>query len=637
LEEVELKEGFTWRVFLVILYASLVLGCLIVYGTYAIGTFFQGSIVYLTIILATEIARYAGKNLNRQEVFIIYSIVGSIVVSSPFFFFNMIINAYFRDSPIAAMYRDPKTGLSLTEAVPDWLAPPPEIHILEGRTLLRVEWLYPLMFIVLGFVLTMLAEISLGIFCSLLYVDVEKLPFPTSPIAAQSIITLAEREPERLRIFSVAAVVSFVYYFLLNLLPGIAVQVVGVGAFYVAPFLDLTYWLERIIPGATFAISYGLLQYAIGFLLPLPVVINMFIGSIAISILGNALALKLPYPEFREFQQEWAPTMSSYLLMARANLWIWIPFFLGAGVGASIAVMIARYRSFVKTFQSLRKGSEELGGISLAMFLGMFLICSSLSVLVTHLLIPDFPVLFLIFGSIVFPFIRAIISSRAVAETGSAFTIPPPQMRQLIIVGSGYKGIDAWFAPMYLGGGQFATASSFTLLYKVSYLTNTKPWSYIKAYLISVPLVVFSSLIFTELLWKMAPIPSAIYPATINVFPTGVIQRSFMVTQAPRIFKPTLIIAGVAIMTPLTLLSFVIRNPYFNAIALLSGLQLHPSVTFAYLIGSILGKLIAKQYGRDWIRYRSIIVAGMTCGAGLSISFLSALSLLNSAVWPKPY
>src|SRR5690606_34380429 len=54
--------------------------------------------------------------------------------------------------------------------------------------------------------------------------------------------------------------------------------------------------------------------------------------------------------------------------------------------------------------------------------------------------------------------------------------------------------------------------------FRVMELTGTRLTDVIKVELLTIPILIVSSLLFCELIWRMAPIPSETYPYTLEVW-----------------------------------------------------------------------------------------------------------------------
>jgi len=628
----KLESGLTWKSLFVLIFASLTVTALSTYlllatppGYGLVAQAGAPAATYIIIILLSELASLASVKITRQEMFIIFSLA-SVSVSGPFLTF--IFYAYFRVHPVTLSTIDGATGQPFSSLIPTWYSPP--AGILDLRTFIHPYWLPVISVFAISFALRIIAEIALGFIMAQLTIAIEKLPFPLAPVASETVITIGERDPGRMRVFSMSAVVSA--GLVLFLFSG-ALPIPGILPWWV-PTIELSDYVSRVLPGSTFGINLNPLDYLIGFLLPKNVVIAMVITSMAVWILGNYLALQLPFDAFLEWKNDYILGMPTSVTWFRAVLWMWQSFMVGAALGIVASRLIRGRKEFVAAFRSLRKigEAEESGLPRLWILISMFLIGSFGSVALVYYLVPQFPLWILIVIGVVWPFVFAVVSSRSVALTGYAFSLP--YLREMVILASGVGGVDVWFAPFYVPTGE---AAGFTSTIKVAYLTGTKPVSYFKAYAIIMPFAWLASFLWVSLFWNMSYIPSALYPATISFWTTQTVQQLMIVTKAPRIFKPTLIVAGGATMLVLEGLS--IFFPSISSIAAFNGILMTPIGSSSLIIGYLLGNVLFKKIlgENSWARYRSLIVAGAYAGGGVTIALGAAMTMIVKAVWPLPF
>src|SRR5205814_8237962 len=125
-----------------------------------------------------------------------------------------------------------------------WVAPQ-NPQVLGLRTFFRAEWLAPIGLIALGQLLSRIDHFGLGYVMYRLTSDVEKLPFPMAPVAAEGVTALADasggQESWRWRVFSFGAMLGILFATVYLALPTIS------GAFlpepisiFPLPFKDLT-------------------------------------------------------------------------------------------------------------------------------------------------------------------------------------------------------------------------------------------------------------------------------------------------------------------------------------------------------------------------------------------------------------
>jgi hypothetical protein len=597
--------------------------------------------LWIVMILFTEIARIFRKPLTRHEVFLIYFLFGTAMTET--FFIDILYQGYLKTHFLSTQFRDPQTGSPLSYILPDWYAPPIGSPAYNLRSFLHIDWLLPIAVLVIAMVLGLCSELGLGLLCSYLYVEVEKLPYPTAPIGSESIITISERESTRVRVFTIATVISLIWSTITFGVPTTLGYAFGIRAGYLT-FIDLTTVLDKYLPGVVYGIIFEPFAYTFAWMLPASTVVSVFIGSYAIWVLGNWLALQIPSPLFAQFQREYIIGSPASLVIWRANLNVWLSFFIGAALGVAIVRFIYGWKYLVRSIRSLAylgKAAQVKTGypplfIILTLWLGGLIGSTTL----THILVPQFPLWTLIIFLVGIPFISAMINARGMGETG--FGVSIPYMKELAILSSGYKGAEAWFMPIYVRGlGTGSMASEFSYIAKVAQITETRFMDYVKTLLILFPLTVIMSFIIISLFWMMAPIPSITYSATVNVWPELVIEQNFMATNFFNLFKPDLMIVGLLISSVLTIASNMIRIPFFSPIALVAGFNTYPWFANALAIGYLIGvHIFQKKLGREWWnQYKAVILAGIACGYGIIATLAGIVTLISRALWysPTPY
>src|ERR1041384_2995545 len=118
-----------------------------------------------------------------------------------------------------------------------------------------------------------------------LTIDVEKLPFPMAPVAAQGITALADasggQETWRWRVFSFGAMLGMCFAAIYLALPAIS------GAFlpqpisiFPVPFKDLTSNTEDFLPAVPMILSFNIGLMLAGMVLPFWAMVGSFIGLI---------------------------------------------------------------------------------------------------------------------------------------------------------------------------------------------------------------------------------------------------------------------------------------------------------------------------------------------------------------------
>lgn len=633
-------KGLTLRVFLILLYTILFVAPLDLFLNLNLGaSYLTGGIfgmiappsIFILLITFTEIAKFYNNPLTTQEVFILYNLLGASM--SIQFFLGFWYQGYFRASPVSNVLIDPRTGKTIHELLPFWYSPP--ISAFIARTFLDPSW-----FLIIGvatayFICYVMLEIGLGLLLSYSFVYEEKLPFPTAPIDANAIETLAGRDPNNVVIFSIAAAISIVWSIITFGTPSVLGGAFGVrvGA---ATFFDLTPFLNRYIQGPVMAVTFELFPYLFAWIWEEPTpIISILIGSYAIYFFGNILALRLPFDFLRDFQHDYRPGMTVDLLMSRSYIWVWASFILGAALGLAIVNIIRFNKYLLRSLKSLIRvrGTQE-GYPSLYLLLLLWLGGGIGVIILTYMLIPNFPVWTSLLFTLVVPFVNASLNARLRGEIGLGMSIP--YLKESMILVSGYRSADIFLSHIYYWGwGMGNNAASYVYVTKVADITRTNLFDYFKGLLIVLLITWVASFIAVSLFLKVAPIPSEVFTMSTKLWPEQIIEQTFSMINFDRIYKPPLIALGFIIFTILSVLTIFVKIPFFNVSSLLLGLTIPPYYANAMLVGFIVGNYaIRKWLGENWWKkYRFTFLAGAVAGFGIVAGIAGAIILISKVLW----
>jgi len=581
--------------------------------------------MYTTAMLFGELARLS-KPLTKQEIFII--MYGSTVAAGNFIITaGFVFNAYFRSSPIAAQF-------GLTEAIPTWLVPPLTSPAIIQRNLFHPDWILPIIVTTSGVLLAMICDIALGFLAQHLYIEVENLPFPMQQVEAQVCLTMATKESKKIRIFTISAVISMAYAALLYALPFISYALLGWSIVAIPqPWIDLNRFVEWILPGASFGVATGLSIFAMGFILPFNVIASMFVGSLGFYFVGNALLVRWG------LFTEWFPGMNLSDTWARSVLGFWASPMIGLVIAATILPLMRHPRNLAKTFSDLLKMptvTRRGGSISLRLILALFLISTLGSVLLVWILVPGFRywAWILILLSVGWTFVFTLASARAIGVTGMGPTAPYSStlyVREASYIATGYSGADIWFAPLVVSSG----GSFYCAVFKTARLTETNPIDYVKAYFIAFFVALIMGYVYVSAFWSIAPMPSSLFPCPF--WPLQATVVSLFVTRSVQLFNPAFLIGAATVGGILFAIIEVGHLPLS-----LMGIALGPTIpipyTVSYLIGAVVAKLMKRRMGREWFETnRTVIVAGIFTGLGLTVALSTAIALIARSLWAMPY
>jgi len=686
------ENGFTGRTSLVILYGAFILMPANIYLLLVAGQSLITPIHFIALILWVEMCKFARKPLSTAEAFIVYSVSG--VAAGQLIFYLYAINpAYFRRSEIATTafqtiqtipWRDvpasawlPTTALlglghsafmqpvamgqaifesalttakvvPFSELAPSWWAPPRAVIETLPHSFLHVAWLLPIGIGVLVWICQVLADLSLGIVCRELFIRQERLPFPFAHPTADACKALTGDRPDFRRIFTITGLVGTIWGLIVYWPVAVGKKIVN----YPIPWADFNAKVHTIgwLRGANIGIATDILAFTGGFIVPFRVIASMLLGGLAIQVAGNVIAVKTGY--FERFV-----TGMSIRTTLLNQVPVWMSVFIGGMVAAGLLQILGRPKELVGAFRGLRatgRAAREVGGLSIAILLMLFFVSVIGAVAIFKVLIPTFPVLYIVPFALVWSFVFSLIDSRAIGTTG--FRVEPPYVREALIIGadrSGARmGADVWFAPWPIPVG----ASGWVQSFKVCELVRCKASSFIKAALIATPVGMLANFIFMEIFWRIADIPSATYPYADTMLPIFAQNLCIWMTtttpvihpdptfSAAGIFRPGVMLATFGVFT----LIYLANRAYarrragggemLSLIGLAVGMAVPVPFSVSLFAGGLVAMLVRRRWGKEWFdRYRNVMVAGLVVGEGIVIGIAAAIAALRNSLVTIPY
>jgi len=625
--EVSFKSGLTWRALFGLIIVALLFIPVNIYLNLSTGMFVTTAAVYVIAILLSEIARYAGNPLSKQEMFIIYATVGAVAISLPPYYW-LVYRAFFINTPVTYAYS--VNGVPLPYLVPDWLCPPLDSNAHLQRTLFQPEWMKPILVTTSFFFLSFMADLGLSIILSYVTVDVEKLRFPFATIDASLIETITTRESQKMGIF------------MAGFHPGLVYGAILYGGFSLGapiiplPWADLTWFTEKYIPGALVGIATEPTSFIFGLLLPLSVSGTMLLGSVIIWIVLNYMFTINP-AFFPQWANEYHPGMTIAAIYQRTFQRIWISpqFGFALGLAGALVILLRKgiARSIVGGLRAGKGGSKHFPSSVLAIIL--YLVGSLGTVALFSFLIPEIPFYLPLLTSL---FVSLMIGTLAAYATGEVGFFPAmPWPWQAIVYLTPYRGYSGWVTSPYISLGAPGGASQAI---KVSYLTETKPKDYFKAWAVAAVLNVVFGIIVTDSLWRLAPIPSSAYPGSMIYWPLYATSDSLFVTRQIRL-DPILIAASSIFSFALYFASNLLHKigiP-FSAVAFIIGCYTMPTTTIMTFLGSFVGHYGIRRYiGRErWTAVRGVFSAGILSGIGVFLGIGVSMTLIAKSAWMWPW
>jgi hypothetical protein len=356
----------------------------------------------------------------------------------------------------------------------------------------------------------------------------------------------------------------------------------------------------------------------------------------------------------------WQPGMGG-IRTIQANT---LDFYFSFGLGLLAAIALVGFWSVIKGVMGSKQQSGAdwkallnppvgRGDFSLWLALLIYFVTMAITIFVAFLLLDHAadnglgsPVtatligVFIFYGFVYTPII-SYVSARLEGIIGQ--TVEIPFVREATFILSGYKGVAIWFAPFPLHN-----YGATTLYFRKTELTGTSFRSLIKAELFILPVSIVSIVIFSQLIWKIAPVPSAAFPnaeATweLLAYRQGLIISSTLEGEGnsafKTAFKPEFIWWGLGIALALFATMSWMGLPILFVYGVIRGLdQSLPQVIVPQFIGAMLGRYyFKKRFGQMWQQYIIVFFAGYMAGTGLISMLALGIVFMSKAVIQSAY
>ena len=470
-----------------------------------IGTGIGPAARWVTIILFAELAKRSYSDLKQQEIFLLYYMAGA-ALHTPFQ--GLLWNQYLVQSDAARM-------LGVTEFIPLWVAPPMESIALVERTFFHRDWLIPILLLIGTQIITRVDQFGLGYALYRITSDVEKLPFPMAPVAALGTMALAESTEERekswkWRVFSIGGVIGLVFGAVYVLLPALSGLVLMEPIRPIPiPWVELTLHTEDWLPAVATGIQFDLGLVFIGMVLPFWAVMGG-LGGLIITIVANPILYQ------HGILHRWHPGMRTVETVFANNFDFYLSFGIGLGLAIGLIGVWHVVRSFGRQGPGERGRLRDLfqpppgrGDINFWLSIGIYVFSTVSYVLLCVWLVPNFPVVFFVIYGFLYTPVISYITARMEGIAGQFVSLPLVREASFIAGAKyfGYQGIEIWYAPIPIHNYGSATVS-----FREIELTGTSIRGIIKSEIVVFPVVMIASLLFSQFIWRLAPIPSSAYP-----------------------------------------------------------------------------------------------------------------------------
>lgn len=664
------EDGFSSRTVVGALFVAFVMMPGSIYMGLVAGQSLGAAAEWVTIILFAEMARRSFANLRRQEVFVLFYVASGIAAVT-------MAHLALAGGPFAAtiwnqyLLQAPETS-ALADKIPNWVVPPASSAAIQHRNLAHVDWwwsqskgiLAPCTLIAVGYLLGRMGFFGLGYLVFRLTSDVERLPFPLAPIAAEGATALAEsterdtdggrrKRSWRWNVFSVGACLGIVFGCVYVLLPVVSGLFLSKPIMMLPiPFVDFTANVEHILPASLVSVSFDAALFLVGMVLPFRLVSGTFVSVVLTGVIGGPILLKLG--AFKH----WRP--GNGLLVNQMVLSF--DFWMSVSVGLAGTVLVIGLWNMAKMFlqhaKARRAGeaphqdvpqepgeppyrtpSRERGDFPTWVAVLLAVVSISGFCLLCKVLVPNFPLWIVVLFGFIWTPLHSYISGRLIGITGRG--VGTPFLKETAFILSGYKDIDIWFAPIPLQDyGGVATR------FRELELTRTRFTSLIKAEFLMFPIVFVSSFIFWWFFWHLNQIPSSSFPFAARLWPVAARQAYLIFTanssESPLLLQalnPTTIggacVVGLAVYGLMGLAGL----PVIFFYGLLGGVGAPLHAGLSMFLGALLGRYyFERKFGQEtWRRYVPVVAAGFSCGMGLAGMAAVSMSLIMQCAKRLPF
>jgi hypothetical protein len=633
------EEGFSWKTVIGAVFIGFLMMPGSMYLQLVIGTGIGPAARWVTIILFAEIAKRSYTELKQQEIFLLYYMAGAALASP---FQGLLWNQYLVQSDAARM-------LGLTEFIPTWVAPPPESASLLERTFFHRDWMIPILLLIGSQIIQRIDQFGLGYALYRITSDVEKLPFPMAPVGALGTMALAESTEDRKkswkwRVFSIGGVIGLAFGAIYVMLPTVSglifttpVQLIPI------PWVELTRHTEEVLPAVATGIQLDLGLLFVGMVLPFWAVIGGLIGLI-ITVVAN------PIMYHHGILQRWHQGMGTVDTIFANNFDFYMSFSIGLGLAIGLVGVYHVVRSFFDknaaqrgSFKDLFRPPPGRGDFNFWISIGIYVFSTLSYVSLCVWLVPNFPVLFFLAYGFIYTPIVSYITARMEGIAGQFVSLPMVREASFI-AGSrffGYQGIEIWYAPIPIHNYGAATVN-----FREIELTGTSIRGIIKAEIVVFPVVMIASLLFSQFIWQLAPIPSASYPYAQEMWHLQALNSLLMQTstlEGNSLFYQALNGLYVSLGLGFGVITYVMLMIFGLPILLIYGVvrglgQSTPHGMILEVVGALLGRFFfLKRYGKMWRQYAPVLLAGFSCGMGLTGMFAMGFTLILKSLGRLAY
>jgi hypothetical protein len=329
-------------------------------------------------------------------------------------------------------------------------------------------------------------------------------------------------------------------------------------------------------------------------------------------------------------------------------------FYMSFGIGLGLAIALIGIWYVLRSFggkNNAKRGSlrdllhppPERGDFSIWISLGIYVFSTLAYVGLCVWLVPNFPwIFFLGYGFIYTPLV-SYITARMEGIAGQFVSLPLVREASFIAGARffGYQGIEIWYAPIPIHNYGEATVQ-----FRQIELTGTSIRGIIKAEIVVFPVVMIASLLFSQFIWRLAPIPSVNYPYAQEIWHLQALNTLLMQTstiEGNSLFFQALNGIYVLLGVGFGVITYVVLSIFGLPVLLIYGVvrglgQTIPHGLILEVAGALLGRFFfVKRYGKMWRQYAPVLLAGFSCGMGLMGMFAMGFALILKSLGRLAY
>ncbi len=690
----EYKDGFGWSTVAGIFFCGLVMLPGSIYLGLMSGAALGPAAQWVTVILFNEIARRSLKKMSKQNLVVLLHAAGVIMAANALYpggpASQLVWRAFLVDSEAI---RD----AGMRDFLPDWWVPDPDSPAITERNLFHPDWFVPLGLMLAMSVLGLIKRFTLGYFFFRLTSDIEQLPYPMAPIAAQGSMAMAEadekgkegedpgaaffdrskrgqirKKSERWRLFSLGAVLGITFGFFQVGIPALTGLFLAKPFFLIPqPFWDTTTLTESFLPATPTGVAIDAGIIMVGMVIPFWAVLGSLFAIVLTLVLN-------PILHSQGVLTEWQPGMDTVNTAFANNIDFYMSFGIGSALGIAIVSIYQTIRDVRRKLKQLRQDKDESakkarsdmwstpamgrGDFPLWVALLGYLFAGTVIIVLTYFLLMDTKIMgdpgnrgalwsvmiFMVIFTFVYNPLVSYINARLLGIAGQSVEIP--HLKEVAFIASGAKGLGIWMAPVPIEnyGGQ---AQAF----RIKQLTGTSFISLLKTDLVAMPILFVLSMLFWMFVWQSAEVPSSAFPYAQTYWEyqsknTALLWSSTFVSDPAEQrdwqqteFGNAVHFDVMGYGTALTVVAFIVLSgfglPIMFVYGMVRGLGDFPHMMILEIVGAVIGRtILSRKFGRaNWLRMAPTILAGYFTGVGLIGMALIALELISKAVSAAPF